>query len=118
MGTDSLSEVTLLGELLDRVLARAGRSRTRSVRSLLAPGRLKAALKLRTAGVAVFNSGRRCSSSDVKGLVVGLEVSTSCLSAANVEGSSANVRLPWRRVIGSWRSPCASCSRWRSEEHT
>jgi len=43
----------------------------------------------------------------VSGRLVGLEASTSALSAAKVAGTPAKVRLPCRRVTGSWRRPRA-----------
>ena len=53
IGTDSFSEVTALGELVESACTSAGRARAMSVRSLFAPARLIDRLKLLTAGVAV-----------------------------------------------------------------
>ena len=91
------------------VLASSGSTRTRSVRSLLGPGLLNAWLKLCSTGVAVVTSGRRRSNRSVVGLIVGFEVSISVVSAWKVDGSCANVALPWRSVTGSSLMPCASC---------
>src|SRR5271167_56915 len=105
MGTDSRNAVTVLGEDVDSALASAGSTLAQSVRSLLGPGFENAWLKLWTGVVAVSTRERRAGKNFSSGWVVGLEALTSCVSAANVDGTSRKARVPERRVTGSSRSP-------------
>src|SRR5271165_1987197 len=105
MGTDSRSAVTVAGEELDSALASSGSTLAQSVRSLLGPGLLNAWLKLWTGVVAAMSRERRAGKNFSSGLVVGLEALTSWVSAANVEGTWRNARVPERRVTGSSCSP-------------
>src|SRR5271155_3364055 len=100
----------MLGEDVVSAFASAGSTLAQSVRSLLGPGLLKAWLKFATGVVAVTTSERSAGKKVLSGLVVGFDASTSCVSAANVDGTCTNARVPERSVTGSTCSPRASAA--------